>query len=565
MKRSADPLDFFLKKSFDRQSGSSPAGRWPIKISFTTGSRLKKPRPADHGSKRMDIKEKLTYTTQEIDDCVAMLNHLADHCDEFVALPKKQQIELMKAAGQLSRPNRQTLKQQNKAARKIKKEAVVDKERKARAATGIRIARQSALFSAPLQISDGAAVEKTGQTLGSHRNCYVCKAEFHRLHFFYDSMCASCADLNYKKRFQTADLKGQVAVITGSRLKIGYQATLMMLRAGAHVIATTRFPVDSALRYCRETGFNEWGDRLHIYGLDLRHTPSVEIFCAHLEQTWHRLDILINNAAQTVRRPPEFYAHLMKNETRPFHEQTREVQRLMGGHDICVKTLGASHPAGPAAESALAAGWNEKRPGVGLRQSARLSQAPYAYDRALPASVFPKGALDPDLQQVDLRETNSWRLKLGEIQTSEMLEIQLINAVAPFVLCNKLAPLMKKENTGQKHIVNVSAMEGKFLRFKKGGRHPHTNMAKAALNMLTHTSASGFARHGIFINAVDTGWVTDEDPARLSKLKETRHDFQPPLDIVDGAARVCDPFFDGINTGSHWSGKFLKDYFPIDW
>jgi NAD(P)-dependent dehydrogenase (short-subunit alcohol dehydrogenase family) len=156
-------------------------------------------------------------------------------------------------------------------------------------------------------------------------------------------------------------------------------------------------------------------------------------------------------------------------------------------------------------------------------------------------------------------------LKLGEIQTSEMLELHLVNAVAPFVLCNKLAPLMEKHITGQKHIVNVSAMEGKFLRFKKGDRHPHTNMAKAALNMLTHTSASGLFKKGIFMNAVDTGWVTDEDPVKLSKLKEDLHDFQPPLDIVDGAARVCDPLFDGINTGKHFSGKFLKDYFPIDW
>jgi len=154
---------------------------------------------------------------------------------------------------------------------------------------------------------------------------------------------------------------------------------------------------------------------------------------------------------------------------------------------------------------------------------------------------------------------------LGEIRTSEMLELQLVNAVAPFVLCNRLSTMMKKENTGCKHIVNVTAMEGKFFRFKKSDRHPHTNMAKAALNMLTHTSASDLAKYGIYLNAVDTGWVTDEDPVHLAQLKERQHDFQPPLDIVDGAARVCDPFIDGILSGKHWCGKFLKDYFPIDW
>jgi NAD(P)-dependent dehydrogenase (short-subunit alcohol dehydrogenase family) len=154
---------------------------------------------------------------------------------------------------------------------------------------------------------------------------------------------------------------------------------------------------------------------------------------------------------------------------------------------------------------------------------------------------------------------------LGEIQTPEMLEVQLVNAIAPFVLCNRLVGLMRRENTGKKHIVNVTAMEGKFYRFKKEDRHPHTNMAKAALNMMTHTSASDFAKDGIFMNAVDTGWVTDEDPAEMSNLKQQVHDFQPPLDIVDGAARICDPFIDGINSGKHWCGQFLKDYMPIDW
>ncbi len=259
----------------------------------------------------METEQHHEYTIEDIDHCIATLTHLVNHSERFIAFSKEKQVELIKIAGQLSRPDRYQLKQRNKAIRKVKRQAIVKRERKARAATGIRRARQTAVFSAPLQITDDS---KQDLALDSPRNCYVCKSEFTRLHFFYDTMCPECAAFNYQKRFQTADLKGQVALITGSRLKIGYQAALMMLRAGATVVATTRFPVDSALRY-----------------------------------------------------------------------------------------------------------------------------------------------------------------------------------------------------------------------------------------------------------AGDTGWVTDEDPAQLFKRKEDLHDFQPPLDILDGAARVCDPFFDGINTGKHWCGQFLKDYFPIDW
>jgi len=256
----------------------------------------------------------------------------------------------------------------------------------------------------------------------------------------------------------------------------------------------------------------------------------------------------------------------MENELRPLDQLSHGAQTVLANHQMCKNKLNSLIVHDGELSRNLPVSWNGDLPGIGIRESAKLSQIPYSYDNTLSTeTVFPSGELDADLQQVDLRTTNSWRLKLGEVPTSEMMEIQLVNAIAPFVLCNKLAPLMKKDNTGMKHIINVSAMEGKFMRFNKGERHPHTNMAKAALNMMTHTSASEFADYGIYMNAVDTGWVTDEDPAQLSKLKEDLHDFQPPLDIVDGAARVMDPLFDGINTGKHWCGKFLKDYAPIDW
>ncbi len=515
----------------------------------------------------MTQKDKKDIDSAAIEQSINVLNFLVDNSEQLLELPEEQRIALMIAAGRLSRPDPEEKKKRQKDKKNVDRRKKTENERKARAGTGIRRARTDKVFQAPDKLTAGR--EKKGESkrkLDAPRNCYVCKEEFVHLHHFYDAICPKCAEFNYQKRFQSASLEGQTALITGSRLKIGYQATLMMLRAGARVIATTRFPVDAARRYSREKDFTQWGDRLQIYGLDLRHTPSVELFCRYIVNNYDRLDLLINNAAQTVRRPPAFYAHLMENENLPIYQQPDTVQALLGFHQKCVEQISAIALPDSQKDLELSVSWEEKLPGIGLRASAQLSQIPYSYDHSLETKeIFPQGELDADLQQVDLRETNSWRLRLGEIETAEMLELQLINSIAPFVLSNRLIPMMKRENTGQKHIVNVSAMEGKFLRFKKDSRHPHTNMAKAALNMLTHTSAGDLAKIGIFINAVDTGWVTDEDPVNLARFKEEFHDFQPPLDIVDGAARVCDPFFDGINTGKHWSGQFLKDYFPIDW
>jgi NAD(P)-dependent dehydrogenase (short-subunit alcohol dehydrogenase family) len=503
----------------------------------------------------------------EFDRCIEILEAVVRDRGLIATLPDDKRLALLIAAGRVSHPERNELRKMSKTFRREQARLSQERDRVARAATEIRAARRNSVFVAPPRQLPPLG-EGPERVLTQPRSCYVCKTSFTRLHFFYDSMCAPCAELNYEKRFQTTKLDGRVALITGARLKIGYHAALKMLRAGATVIATTRFPHDSAERYALEPDYDEWKGRLHIFGLDLRHAPSVELFARHLEESFDRLDFLVNNAAQTVRRPPGFYSHLLEREEAPVARLSAAAQPLLAGFEALKARLSGakSLPRAPAVDHLGLAAWKGAGAGIGVRASARLSQLPYAYDESEQGmDSFPRGELDVDLQQVDLRMTNSWRLTLGEVPTPEMLEVQLVNAVAPFILCSKLKPLMLRHPTGDKHIVNVTAMEGIFSRGTKTDKHPHTNMAKAALNMMTLTSAPDYANDGIFMNAVDTGWVTDEDPAAHVARKQAWHDFQPPLDIVDGAARVCDPFFVGLNTGEHVFGKFLKDYRPAAW
>ena len=484
----------------------------------------------------------------------------------LAALGQPERQALLEAAGRLVHPETTQKRQLVRALRRRNRREIERHDRSARAETGIRAVREPPVFTAPRQLPPLA---EAGPRLRKPRACYVCKTEYTRVHSFYDALCPECGDLNYANRFQTADLRDRVALVTGARVKIGYQAALKLLRCGATVVATTRFPHDAAARYASEPDSAEWSDRLRIHGLDLRHSPSVEIFASLLGTELGRLDLLVNNACQTVRRPPGFYAHLVEQESRPLHELPPALQPLVRSHHAAVDLIdGAPQLAASASaskESGLVA-WRGGGAGLGIRHSAALSQVRFDFDdTARRSDLFPDGRLDADLQQVDLREVNTWRLTLGDVPTPEMIEVQLVNAVAPFILCSRLKPLMLATPGREKHIVNVSAMEGIFSRGTKTDRHPHTNMAKAALNMLTLTSARDYVKDGIYMNAVDTGWITDEDPFAHATRKRDELDFQPPLDIVDGAARVLDPFLHGLNTGEHVFGRFLKDYKPSNW
>jgi NAD(P)-dependent dehydrogenase (short-subunit alcohol dehydrogenase family) len=502
-------------------------------------------------------------THAELESAAATLEALVAHPALSLEINEDARVRLMIAAGRLSRPTKYEMKKKSRRMRSEKRRVINEGDRAARASTGIREARSAAVFAAPALAlpAPGAPVRELSKPQG----CYICKQPFTRLHHFYDNMCPDCAEFNYAKRFQTADMTGRTAYITGARLKIGYQAALKLLRAGARTIVSTRFPHDAAARFAAEHDFKDWGGRVRVHGLDLRHSPSVEIFARYLCATEARLDALINNAAQTVRRPVGFYEHLLAREALGWNALNDAEKKILSGHYEVRAAIARDQPAPDADQRALTS-WDGAAVGVGIRESARLSQVRMTYDDKISGrDVFPAGELDADLQQVDLRSMNTWRMTLADVPTAELLEVNLINAVAPFILASKLKPLMLRAGTGEVHVVNVTAMEGIFSRGTKTDKHPHTNMAKAALNMMTLTSAPDYAKDGMWMNAVDTGWVTDEDPIALSLRKQAVHDFQPPLDVVDGAARILDPLFVGLNTGTHAAGKFFKDYKPAAW
>ena len=496
---------------------------------------------------------------EDVLTCVRVLRAIEADRSHLTRLTQDQRRELLMLAGLVAKPERHDLVKMAKAFRRADRQALKEHDRKVIEQTGLRVQRRSSVYT-PLWLQPPDAEDlRDSPALNQERTCYVCKQTFTKVHRYYDSMCDACGDFNYAKREQTADLAGHYALVTGARVKIGYQAALKLLRAGAHVIALTRFPVDAAERYSQEADFSTFRERLEIHGLDLRHTPSVELFTRFLLERLPRLDYIVNNACQTVRRPAGFFQHLLAREAESFDALPESWRGTLAGHNDLLKTLEAPTAAG----SLIAA---TTRPHAeGLLHSAALSQRRYLDDDFRDGeALFPANRYDEDRQQVDLRETNSWRLRLHEVETPELLEVQLVNAIAPYILNARLKPLMVRTPGSHKHVVNVSAMEGQFYRTFKTEKHPHTNMAKAALNMMTRTSAPDFVKDGIHMNAVDTGWVTDEDPA-VHAARKAESGFSPPLDIIDGAARIIDPIFVGRLSGTHVWGQFLKDYKPAPW
>ena len=468
-------------------------------------------------------------------EVLAHLNELDEEHPDFLAV-RRATAQMFKAV---------------KKARRLELRAqVADADRSVVAATATGAADRidDETRGIPLAVSTEAPV---AGTLLKSRACYICKKHYTRVDAFYHQLCPDCAALSHAKRNARTDLTGRRALLTGGRAKIGMYIALRLLRDGAHTTITTRFPRDAVRRFSSLPDSADWLHRLRVVGIDLR-DPAQVLGLADAMIAAGPLDILINNAAQTVRRSPGAYAPLAEAELAPLPDGPLP-ELLTFGHtnDAHPQALAASVASHPILAAAAAR--------ADHLTSEALAPGSTSLDRLAAGTAIDAGGLVPDTHHA-----NSWTQHVQEVDPLELLEVQLANMTAPFLLISRLRPAMAASTARRKYIVNVSAMEGVFSRRYKGPGHPHTNMAKAALNMLTRTSAAEmFETDGILMTSVDTGWITDERP-HPTKVRLAEEGFHAPLDLVDGAARVYDPVVQG-EAGTDLYGIFLKDYRRSDW
>ena len=279
---------------------------------------------------------------QRLLDAMAVLHEVIEAPELLERLDAEDRAAFFNAAGDVFCPDPDIRRRRTKLLQQQRRSDRARRDDEMLSQTGIRTLRSKPVFTTPdvfapidfeqQTVADDPAAPPFRETM-SDQHCYICKSPYREIHHFYDQLCTDCAALNYAKRSELADMTGMVVLLTGGRVKIGYQAGIKLLRCGAELIVATRFPRDAAQRYAAEPDFGEWGDRLEVFGLDLRHTPSVEAFCSHILATRDRLDAVVNNACQTVRRPPGFYEHMMAQETAALASVTGEVRRLVGSYE----------------------------------------------------------------------------------------------------------------------------------------------------------------------------------------------------------------------------------------
>jgi NAD(P)-dependent dehydrogenase (short-subunit alcohol dehydrogenase family) len=480
------------------------------------------------------------FTDEELATALKVLGeaqHLGEGDDAYVALRR--------ACGAF-------YKDVKKQRRKAKREAVAAADRAVVESTATGSAQRIDDETAGIALTSSA----TGATAGVlqvPRGCYICKRKYTLVDAFYHQLCPECAALSHAKREARTDLTGRRALLTGGRAKIGMYIALRLLRDGAETTITTRFPRDAVRRFASLPDSGDWLHRLRVVGIDLRDPAQVVGLADDLAARGH-LDIIVNNAAQTVRRSPGAYGPLAEAESLPLPPG---LSHEAGGPELV--TFGHTSDLHPAA----LVGSVDAHP-VLAGDAATADVLTERLEQAMTAGSADLTRIDAGGLVPDVVDTNSWVQTVEEVDALELLEVQLCNQTAPFLLISRLRPSLAASPARRTYVVNVSAMEGQFSRRYKGPGHPHTNMSKAALNMLTRTSAGEMLEtDGILMTAVDTGWITDERP-HTTKVRLAEEGFKAPLDLVDGAARVYDPIVRG-EAGEDVHGVFLKDYAVSPW
>lgn len=452
-----------------------------------------------------NFQDQYDFSKTEWESCLRVLNQLKDQPFQN---PDNQLF-----SGLITKIHKQAKKQS-------KREDYLQKKKADLAVLQSSTISKNALANTTLYYDD-EPVKQSFSQLQLEKNCYACNSKYSLAHSFYNRLCPSCSGVNYKNRFKEIDLTNRNVILTGGRVKIGYATALKFLRANANLTLTTRFPAIALSQLQKEKDYDQWKDNLKVYGLDLRNLKEVKEFINHYSNENEHLDILVNNAAQTIKYTDEYYLPILQSEQKLLKVYESSSLLSMNKTDVISKKM--------------------------------LSDAKEI-----------KIELNRFGNPIDDRNKNSWNSTLEEISMTEILEVNLINQISPYLLIKELSPLMKKSNFKYKFIINVTSSEGQFSYDNKTIFHPHTNMTKAALNMLTRTSAKEYENYNILMSAVDVGWVSTGAKEILRK-KQFDEGYIPPLDSVDGASRIMHPIIEAIENENLIVGKLIKNYKEETW
>lgn len=409
------------------------------------------------------------------------------------------------------------------------------------------------------------ASENVAKRRRIEKKCYLCHLLITNPHPQYPALCKPCGSFNLASSNislpEALNLDGKTALVTGGRINLGFYTALRLLRCGARVIVSSRYPRDAAVRYLAESDSEKWVKRLRVLGADFRAANDVFHLISGIKQVlrhWsvdstQRLDILINNAAQT-------WTDSVKEERRAIEwENQLRLEDNNSGSLLLETNYNARIRGGVQSLNLLAFDTEQKR----LNEMSTEE-----------AGIIGRTENITSIPTMMEESKTSWVQSLHEIPYEDVISAHSVNTFVPLILIRELLPLMGTSRPHPvandrltkplAHIINVSAREGVFesapTNRHKNGYHVHTNLTKAALNMLTETEAAAAWRdRKVAMNSVDPGYLSAAKEVIENRKRNGGWD-GCPIGWDDGAARVLWSVAVGESgKGAVW-GRFLKDF-----